>query len=214
MERKGGCTRSVEWVDWPSVCYGDIYNYLISTPSKYTHKMLNAYKSMDLYNFFMNGWINNILVTSIDSSSNRYIYTATVKHSQMLSAPLLKVWMCCKSDGEVIAAHCTCTAGCEEACSHITAILFAVEANILVKQQFSCMSLPCTWLPPAFRTVPFLPLAEIDFRIPRQKRKGFLESAAPAPKKSVTIQKPTQAMLEKHYQSFLKLSTSHFCYPW
>ena len=103
-----------------------------------------------------------------------------------------------------MAAHCTCMAGCGEACSHIAAILFAAEANTLVKQQFSCTSLPCTWLPPAFRTVPFLPLAEIDFRTPRQKRKSFLESAALAPKKSVTIQKPTQAMLEEHYSKLSK----------
>ena len=133
----------------------------------------------------MNGWISNILVTMIDGS-NKFIYTATVKHSQTLSASPLKVWVCCKLDGEVMAAHCTCMAGCGEACSHIAAILFAAEANTIVKQQLSCTSLPCTWLPPAFRTVPFLPLAEINFRTPKQKRKGFVESAgAPAPKKNL-----------------------------
>ena len=62
------------------------------------------------------------------------------------------------------------------------------------------------WLPPAFGMVPFLPLAEVDFRTPRQK-KIFLETAAPALKKSLTIQKPTEAMLEEHY---LKLSKTVF----
>ena len=41
----------VEWIDWPSVSYADIYNYLINTPSEYTHEMLKAYKSMDGHNF-------------------------------------------------------------------------------------------------------------------------------------------------------------------
>ena len=150
-KQKGACTRSIEWVDWPSVCYPDVYNYLISTPSEYTHEMLKAYKSMDGYNFFMNGWISNILVTMIDGS-NKFIYTATVKHSQTLSASPLKVWVCCKLDGEVMAAHCTCMAGCGEDCSHIAAILCAAKANTIVKQQLSCTSLPCTWLPPVFRT--------------------------------------------------------------
>jgi len=132
---------------------------------------------MDDYNFFMNRWINNILVTVIDGS-NRYIYTATVKHSQTLSATPLKVWMCCESDGEVMAAHYTCMADVEK---------------------FVHILLP---------SVPFLPLAEIDFRTPQQKRKTFLETAAPAIKKSMTIQKPTEAMLEEHYYSYLKLNTS------
>ena len=204
MERKDACTRSVEWVDWPNVFYPDVYNYLISTPSEYTHEMLKAYKSMDGYNFFMNGWINNILVTMIDGT-NKYIYTATVKHSQTLSASPLKVWVCCKLDGEVMAAHCTCMAGCGEACSHVAAVLFAAEANTIVKQQLSCTSLPCSWLPPAFRTVPFLPLAEIDFRTPKQKRKSFLDSeGAPAPKKTVSVPKPTEAKLQEHYAKLSK----------
>ena len=92
-----------------------------------------------------------------------------------------------------------------EACSHIAAILFAAEANTIVKQQVSCTSLPCTWLPPAFRIVPFLPSAEIDFRTPKQKRKGFVESAgAPAPKKNLTVQEPTEAKLKEHYAKLSK----------
>ena len=43
MERKDACTRSVEWVDWPNVFYPDVYNYLISTPSEYTHEGLQEH---------------------------------------------------------------------------------------------------------------------------------------------------------------------------
>jgi len=78
---------SVEWMEWLSVSYADIYNFFINTVSKY--------KSMDGYNFFMNGWVSGILVTLIEGS-HKYLFTATVKHSQTLSAPPLKVWMCCK----------------------------------------------------------------------------------------------------------------------
>jgi len=139
MEWKGSCTRSLEWVDWPRICYGDVYNYLISTPSEYTHEMLKACR---VWMAITSSWMGGS--SKLNSGSNRYIYTATVKHSQTLSAPPLKVWMCCKSDWEVMAVHCTCMAGCGEVCSHIAAVLFAAEANTLVKQQFSCTSLPCT----------------------------------------------------------------------
>ena len=47
--------------------------------------------------------------------------------------------------------HCICMAGLGEACSHIAALLFAVETNTQLKSQFASTSLPCTWLPPSFR---------------------------------------------------------------
>ena len=35
----------LEWNDRPDVSYADIYNYLILTPSLYTHEHLKAYMS-------------------------------------------------------------------------------------------------------------------------------------------------------------------------
>ena len=195
----------VEWIDWPSVSYTDIYNYLINTPSEYTHEMLKAYKSMDGYNFFVNGWVSNIVVTQIEGRYH-YLFSATVKHSQTLSATPLKVWVGCKSNGEVVAAHCTCMAGIGEVCSHIAGVLFAAEANTQVKQQHSCTSLPCAWLPPSFRSVEYLPVSDIDFRTSKQKRKSsqaFGSDTTSAPKKSLIVQKPTEAELTDYY---LKLS--------
>ena len=211
LEQKGRVRSSecVEWIDWPSVSYADIYNYLINTPSEYTHEMLKAYKSMDGYNFFVNGWVSNVVVTQIEGRQH-YLFTATVKHSQTLSATPLKVWVGCKSNGEVVAAHCTCMAGIGEACSHIAAVLFAAEANTQVKQQQSCTSLPCAWLPPSFRSVEYLSVSDIDFRTPKQKRKSsqaFGSNTTPVPKKSLIIQKPTESELTEYY---LKLSkTKH-----
>ena len=144
----------VELIDWPSVSYANIYNYLINTPSEYTHEMLKAYKSIDGYNFFVNRWVSNIVVTQIEGR-HHYLFTAIVKHSQTLSATPLKVWVGCKSNGEVVTAHCTCIAGIGEVCSHIAGVLFAAEANTQVKQQQSCTSLPCAWLPPSFRSVEY-----------------------------------------------------------
>lgn len=160
---------------------------------------------MDGYNFFVNGWVSNIVVTQIEGREH-YLFTATVKHSQTLSATPLKVWVGCKSSGEVVAAHCTCMAGIGEACSHIASVLFAAEANTQVKQQQSCTSLPCAWLPPSFRSVKYLPVSDIDFRTPKQKRKRSQVSGSyttSVPKKSLIVQKPTEAELTDYY---LKLS--------
>ena len=98
--------------------------------------------------------------------------TARVKHSQRLSvAP----WVAVKQAGIIITAHCNCMAGLGEACSHISAILFTLDANTQVRKTFSCTSLLCSWLPPTFKSVPFAQIADIDFSVPSHKKKRSLE---------------------------------------
>ena len=86
-----GANDVLEWHQWPDVLYADIYNYLIETTSEYTHEQLKAYKSLYGYNYFVNGWINNLSVRKSNGKPNYYLFTATVKHSQSLSSPPLKV---------------------------------------------------------------------------------------------------------------------------
>ena len=176
----------IEWFDWPDIAYGDIYNYLILTPSYYTHEQLKAYKSLDGYNSFANGWVSDVHVSKAteDSRHTIFLFTGTVKHSQSLSATPLKVWIATYSSGEVVCAHCTCMAGIGEACSHIAALLFTAEANTQVKSQFSCTSLPCSWLPPSFRKVPYSEISQIDFTTPKHKRKLSLD-IPPASQESI-----------------------------
>jgi len=38
---------AIEWHKWPDVMYPDVYNYLILTPSLYTHEQLKSYKSLE-----------------------------------------------------------------------------------------------------------------------------------------------------------------------
>jgi len=65
-------------------------------------------------------------------------------------------------------------AGAGEACSHIASVLFTLDLNTQMKQQFSCTSLPCSWLPSTFKSVPFAEISKIDFTTPKQKRKQVI----------------------------------------
>jgi len=121
--------------------HGDIFNYLILTPG-YTFEQLKAYKSLDGFNFFINGWVTNVIVTHLNAQPRSFLFTAAVRHSQKLSLPSLQVWVSINPCGEVVCAD-TCMAGVGEVCSHVAAVLFG---NTFIKRQFSAKSLPCSWL--------------------------------------------------------------------
>ena len=204
------CNHCVDWTSWPEVTYPNIYNYLILTPGV-THEQLKAYKSMEGYNFYINGKVSSINVTEIPNTGNKnFLFTALVKHSQALSAPALRVWIGIKQCGEVICAHCTCMAGAGEACAHIGALLFTAEANTMIKCQHSCTSLPCSWLPPSHQFVSATKITDMDFKTPKSKLEIQHSSEAadadptlPPNKKLCTIAPPT---LEQIHQLHVRLS--------
>ena len=73
-----------------------------------THEQLKAYKSLDGFNFYINGKVRvtELLRTTIHPKC--YLFTALVRHSQTVSAPALRVWVGIKESGEVICVY-TCT---------------------------------------------------------------------------------------------------------
>ena len=162
---------SIDWQDWPDVQYPDVYNYLVETPSLYTRQQLKAYKSLEAYMQFVDGWVGNFTVRSIPCAQHTCVVNARVRHSQRISATAVHAWVAAKQGGVVLCAHCTCMAGLGEACSHIAAILFTLDSNTRTKQSTSCTSLPCSWLPPTLSNVPYSEIADIDFSTPAQKRR-------------------------------------------
>src|ERR1700733_9117719 len=50
-----------KWKDdvtqWPSLEFGAIYVYLVDLPGPFTRDKMHAYRSLEAYNFFVNGWV-------------------------------------------------------------------------------------------------------------------------------------------------------------
>ena len=128
--RSGVSGTNVEWYDWPNVEFPELYSYLIAAPNPCTKEELKAYKSMD-------GWIENVEVVAAPAHPSTVLACARVRHSQRITATPLKPWVAVEQSGVVVCAHCDCMAGLGEACSHIAAVLFALEANTQVKKSMS-----------------------------------------------------------------------------
>ena len=161
----------LDWLKWPDVEYGDIFNYCITSPNGYSQEELKAYKSLDAYKFFVDGWVSDILVWVVPSQPKACVVTGRVRHSQKMLDDPLQPWVAVEKKGLVICAHCTCTAGLGEACSHVAALLFLLEANSQMKKSLSCTSQPCYWLPPSFKNVPYAEVCDVDFTSAPKKLK-------------------------------------------
>ena len=101
------------------------------------------------------------------------------------------------------SAHCDCLAGLREACSHIAAVLFALEVNTQVKKKH-LLHIHALYLDsPSCQSITYAPIAKIDFK---QKRKSSDSSLV----KEEEIPKPTEEELQTLYRD-LPAAGKPFC---
>lgn len=153
---------SMVFDDLPKVTLLDIWNYFIATKSSYSQNEITANKALNGHHFFESGWVRRIVTKRVPN--NKSIVVGLVEHTQRINEPPLKPWVLCQSAGIVLAAHCTCLAGLGEACSHVGAILYAVEAMVRSSENQSKTDFACQWNHPGRSTIDrFLPLSEMSF---------------------------------------------------
>jgi hypothetical protein len=63
----------------------------------------------------------------VGAEEEKVVIKCKVRRSQPVSLPPVLPWVTVEKSGIVICGHCTCMAGLGVACSHIAALLFALE---------------------------------------------------------------------------------------
>ena len=63
----------------------------------------------------------------------------------------IPIWIITENEGTILSAHCLgCKAGLAESCSHITSVLFYLEAWTKINGKLACTQVKCSWLLPSF----------------------------------------------------------------
>lgn len=65
-------------LDLPQLEYPNIYNYLVTVKSAYTHADLKAYKSLDSYKYFITGFVTPLQLYAIPQSASNHLVMAKV----------------------------------------------------------------------------------------------------------------------------------------
>lgn len=96
----------------PDIQYPDICIYLIETPSEFSKDKLKAYKSLEAYNFFVSGHVQDVFIHQIEGSHFSYVKTKVLpSQRQGKKETSYEVWVALHSSGWILSANCTCMAG-------------------------------------------------------------------------------------------------------
>ena len=97
-----------------------------------------------------------------------------VLHSQRLRDTALVPWVIAEEDGKILASHCTCMAGLGETCTHVAALLFAVDGTVKVRDSRTVTQDPAYWLlPTSVKNVNYSETRDIDFSSAKSLKKKF-----------------------------------------
>ena len=79
------CLTKGQWKEevahFPAVGHPDIINYLLLTTSRYTADQLKAYKSLEAYNQFVSGWVQEVGAVTPPNNEALRIISARVSYA-------------------------------------------------------------------------------------------------------------------------------------
>ena len=122
-------------------------------------------------------WKSKLNINSLMTVSIIIINCFRFVTQQHFNETPLICWIIIEDSGEICCAHCNCMAGLGETCTHISAVLFYLEALYRLKGTETCTQQRCEWIMPKFqRDMDYLPIEDIDFT-PAIHKKRKLDEA-------------------------------------
>ena len=159
--------------NYPNITYPDIVNYLLFAPCPISAEEMKCYKGLEAYNQFLCGWVKDIGIKLFNNDSICLI-RGRVLHSQRVSDTPTQTWVISESNGKILSAHCDCMAGLGEACSHIGAILFYLEASHRIREAKTVTDEKAYWmLPSSCKDIKFAEVSNIDFTSPNTLKRKY-----------------------------------------
>ncbi|XP_062554336.1 uncharacterized protein LOC134219578 [Armigeres subalbatus] len=139
-----------------TVDYDRIFCYLITNLSFRSGLPNRNNKSLEAFKAFQSGFVKAVNGCQYEDV---YVVQGKVLHSMNLSDPPAECWVIinnsCDVDdvedvGSIESAHCDCTAGAGETCSHVAATLYALSyaREICLGRRLSVTELPAYWMQP------------------------------------------------------------------
>lgn len=127
-------------------------------------------------------------------------------HSQRLNEKALSPWAIIQTDGKILAAHCDCMAGLGEACTHIAAMLFSIEATVKVRESRTVTEEKAYWLPASMKGVSYAKIEDIDFTSAKMKKRNLDSqfSDTPATQRGIGILKTVEKPSPSDVTEFLR----------
>ena len=114
-------------------------------------------------------------------------------------------------------------AGLGESCTHVAALLFAIEASIRIRESKTCTEKKAYWmLPSSLDKVSYSPVSEIDFTAPQSKRRYLdskiqgkvVQEANIQSSTKVPIPPPTKSDIDAFYKCIDQISINQLFWHW
>ena len=128
---------------------------------------------MDVYNFCHSERVKTIFTKPV-AGTDKVVVTARGNHSHRARDTPLTTWLLAERDGNVCMAHCYCMTGLCEPCSHVGALLFAIEAGVRMRESVTYTQEKSRWVMPSYlKEIPYIPVCEMDLSSAKKRYSSF-----------------------------------------
>ena len=105
---------SQDETELPDISFPDVSFYLVETPSEFTRDKIRAYKSLEAYNFFLNGHVQDVFIHKNLAKNHDFVFIKSLvlpSQRQGQTETLYNTWVAVHKSGWILSGNCTCMSG-------------------------------------------------------------------------------------------------------